>query len=570
MKNIWKRLAGMLVTACMVMAMVPAPEVSAATATFNDNDINYEVLTEADGAKAGTVKVTAKSGNQKYTGDITIPKTAKYDSKAYTVTEIGKEAFYECASLGNADLSEATELTTIGERAFKGCTALTNVSFPESLTTIGTAAFADCTALTNVSFPESLTTIDSAAFQGCTALTSVPFPAGLTTISSYAFKGCTALTNVALPAGLTEIYDSVFWGCTKLANVTFPAGLTAIYANAFWGCTKLANVTFPASLTTISQYAFWGCTALTNVTFPKSLTTIDNAAFSGCTALTSLTFLGENPPTFGWGAFRDVANIAPYSLTVFVPEGHESAFRTKLSRKLFREAANEKSLALMFVELKKPDPAPLTPSTPYIPPITVKGDFGVELILKESQLPEGVKAEELRLPVTMPAPDAITATLASHPELPAAKGINLFDIALTDANGDAVTFTGKATVRVPLDEMGGFLRAFFHDGSGTLSELNASINGIYVEFQVEHFSHYAVVDFASPAGKLPTKLTASAAVTTAATTAKPSEDNNAESNPKTGMAMLPIGALLIASSGVLQKLPERCRCKSAVHHQFRR
>ena len=186
------------------------------------------------------------------------------------------------------------------------------------------------------------------------------------------------------------------------------------------------------------------------------------------------------------------------------------------------------------------------PSTPYIPPITVKGDFGVELILKESQLPEGVKAADLRLPVTMPAPDAIAATLASHPELPAAKDINLFDIALTDANGDAVKFTGKATVRVPLDEMGGFLRAFFHDGSGTLSELNASINGNYVEFQVEHFSEYAVVDFASSVGKLPATMTAlkddAASATSATTVTTADAGDNAASNPTTG-AFIPFLAI---------------------------
>ena len=198
--------------------------------------------------------------------------------------------------------------------------------------------------------------------------------------------------------------------------------------------------------------------------------------------------------------------------------------------------------------------SPSTPSTPYIPPVTVPADTasgstsGAKLEMKASQLPSGVEASDVTFvakAVSAPAKLAST-TLESIPNLPTAKSITVYDLdLLLKSSGEKVDFTGKVTVSIPMPAgYGSFLRVFHVANDGTMTEVPAVISGSNILLTLEHFSHYAVVDFASPAGKLPTKLTASATVTTAATTAKPSEGgNNAGKNPTTG-AMLPLLAII--------------------------
>ena len=207
---------------------------------------------------------------------------------------------------------------------------------------------------------------------------------------------------------------------------------------------------------------------------------------------------------------------------------------------------------------------PSATSTPYIPPVTVPADTasgsttGAKIEMQASQLPSGVEAKDVTFvakavetatapaqAVSAPAKLAST-TLASIPNLPTAKSITVFDLdLLLKSSGEKVDFSGKVIVSIPMPAgYGSFLRVFHVANDGTMTEVPAVISGSNILLTLEHFSHYAVVDFASPAGKLPTKLTASAAVTTAATTAKPSEGgNNAGKNPTTG-AMLPLLAIL--------------------------
>ena len=67
--------------------------------------------------KAKTAEVT--SGNSKYTGKVTIPASFEHDGVTYSVTSVGKSAFY-------------------------GCSGLTSVTIPNSVTSIGNAVFFTC------------------------------------------------------------------------------------------------------------------------------------------------------------------------------------------------------------------------------------------------------------------------------------------------------------------------------------------------------------------------------------------------------------------------------------------
>ena len=64
-----------------------------------------------------TAEVT--SGEEKYSGEVVIPSSITVEGKEYTVTSIGKKAFYECNGLTSVTIPNS--VTSIGESAFGNC-----------------------------------------------------------------------------------------------------------------------------------------------------------------------------------------------------------------------------------------------------------------------------------------------------------------------------------------------------------------------------------------------------------------------------------------------------------------
>lgn len=149
-----------------------------------------------------------------YSGDVVIPATVVYNNKTYTVTSIGRNAFY-------------------------GCKDLTSVSIPESVTTIGASAFNDCTKLSSIELPTTITSIATKAFYGCRSLISINIPSSLTTIYEATFQGCSGLTSLVIPNSVTKIEDRAFCNCSGLAFVSIPESVTTIGKDVFYECTSL-------------------------------------------------------------------------------------------------------------------------------------------------------------------------------------------------------------------------------------------------------------------------------------------------------------------------------------------
>ena len=382
-------------------------------------------------------------------------------------------------------------------------------------------------------------------------------------IGEKAFYMSHAVTSVTFAAGskITTIKGSAFSTNEGITNMVLPEGVTTIGEKAFSSCGYLKSVSFPASLTTINYSAFLFCGSLTSITFPASVTSIGGKAFQFCRSLTSITFVGAEPPEIGADAFNGVAKINNKTLMFWGPKGAKAAYQAVFNdRGMYRAStasgqADDDPITIVFeFEDEDPKETPSSPSTPYIPPVTVNADTasgsttGAKLEMKASQLPSGVEASDVTFVAkAVSAPEKLASTtLESIPNLPTAKSITVYDLdLLLKSSGEKVDFTGKVTVSIPMPAgYGSFLRVFHVADDGAMTEVPAVINGSNILLTLEHFSHYAVVDFASPAGKLPAKLTASATVTTAATTAKPSEGgSNAGKNPTTG-AMLPLLAIL--------------------------
>ena len=95
------------------------------------------------GTKQAMVTYKGKSyDSSAYSGAVTIPSTIESGGVTYTVSSIGKLAFYDCYGL--TSITIPSSVTIIGNNAFEGCSGLTSVNIPSSVTSIGNGTFSYC------------------------------------------------------------------------------------------------------------------------------------------------------------------------------------------------------------------------------------------------------------------------------------------------------------------------------------------------------------------------------------------------------------------------------------------
>ena len=281
-------------------------------------------------------------------GEVIIPSSINYDSKIYSVTIIGEEAFgnnrnitsitipdsidtledgafRSCSNLETVIFADTSKITEIPHLAFYLCSSLQNVTIPEKVTTIGSQAFKGCSSLTSITIPSSVTSLVQNNFQDCSSLIEInvdennanycdvdgvlynktqteilKYPAkktattydiseSVTKINSFAFQYCSSLTSITIPSGVTEIGYGAFSGCSGLTSIVIPYSVTSIVNNAFSGCSGLTSIVIPSKVTEINPNVFQNCSNLTSITIPSSVTYIGSEAFSGCSGLTSIT-----------------------------------------------------------------------------------------------------------------------------------------------------------------------------------------------------------------------------------------------------------------------------------------
>ena len=247
------------------------------------------------------VEVTYRSFLDKsYSGELRIPEKVSYNGITYSVTSIGKSAFYYCSGL-TGSLTIPNSVASIGSGAFEGCSGLTgSLTIPNSVTSIGASAFRDCTGLTGtLTIPNSVTLIENFAFCGCGEIAFIKVKSGNTIYDSR--NDCNAIIktktntlivgckNTTIPNSVTCIGNSAFCGCSVTGALTIPNSVTSIETCAFYNCSGLTGtLTIPSSVTSIGSAAFYGCSGLTSIMIPYSVTSIDNKAFSSCNSLTSI------------------------------------------------------------------------------------------------------------------------------------------------------------------------------------------------------------------------------------------------------------------------------------------
>ena len=208
-----------------------------------------------DGIPVTKVAQGAFSGNH-FVRQVTLPDT---------VTEIGAEAFADCAAL---EAVTAKHASVIGERAFADDKLLQTLTLSETLTSIGAGACGGCAALKEIQLT-GITEIPADCFSGCASLETVEMP-DAAVFGQNAFSGCTSMRSA-----------SCRWERVK-----------AIGKRAFADCQSWRGDLRLAALETVGPAAFSGASSLMRVTLPETVTALPDDLLRGCSGLRLLQLPG--------------------------------------------------------------------------------------------------------------------------------------------------------------------------------------------------------------------------------------------------------------------------------------
>ena len=298
-----------------------------------------------------------------------------------SITDMGYNAFNNCANLTNVQIAKSSRLTSISNYAFYNCKKLASIDIPNSVKSIGFSAFAKCNSLTSITIPDSVTTIGKRAFFSCDSLTKVIFESennwivdGRPVIVSNPVSAATGLrfnksaynwtqevqkkksaqsisstttddfviengvlikyrgrkAKVVIPDGVITIGAEVFKERKLLQEVIIPDSVTKIGDGAFYKCENLTSITIPSNVTRIGIWAFSCCKSLTSVKFAENskLSSIDYSAFFACDNLVDIT-IPDGVVSIGHIAFAACKNLK--SITV----GKNNAKYTSIDGNLY-------------------------------------------------------------------------------------------------------------------------------------------------------------------------------------------------------------------------------------------
>ena len=187
------------------------------------------------------------------TGHHTVPTSAQ----GLKIIGIGDNA-YSC----NEDLKSITipdGITYIGKEAFWFCYNMTNAEMGNTVSEMGMSAFSNCLALERIKLSSSLTKIEDGVFLECPILKEVTNVGHVKEIGEHAFYDCKALVNWPDFSEVEIISQSAFYNCENLEAVVFPANFQSVGTDAFAGCKNIKTVTTltPTPFPLGHSYDYW-------------------------------------------------------------------------------------------------------------------------------------------------------------------------------------------------------------------------------------------------------------------------------------------------------------------------
>ena len=489
-----RRFFAVLLTLAMLMSAVPLTGLTAFAAT--SGDFEYKVLSETD----KTCEITDYTGSAT---ELDIPS----ELDGYTVTSIGGEAFYGCASLISVTIPNRA--TRIGNGAFNNCTSLVSINIPNSVTTIEEYAFQNCTSLKEVVIPDKITSIEYHTFTYCSSLKNITLPNGVTRIEDEAFRDCVSLTSISLPNSVASIGSAAFYntayyndnanwedGVLYIGNhciaaksnisgaYTIELGTKTIADRAFYDCKQLNGITLPNSVIHIGYLAFWKCEMLTNIVLPDSLMDIGASAFAD-TACYNNDANWENGVLYiGNHCIEAKRNISgAYTIKSGTKSIAASAFGNCYSLTAITlpesviyisdSAFSECDLTIYGTASSYAETYAAREGIPFVALNAAADDATGVSVLWDTIAPEGIQlsVEQVELTDT-----AIT-----------------YDITLTQ-NGAAVQPAGAVTVKIPVpDGMdGNACKVYREEADGSYTDMNAAYQDGYMVFTTDHFSVYVL------------------------------------------------------------------------------
>ena len=363
-----------LVKALLILFVLLVPQFASAY------DFMVDGLCYNKNSDGTSVTVTCMYNNgTAYPGlsELTIPSSVTYEGNTYSVTKIGRKAFYRCGAMTSVEIPNS--VTSIGVDAFYECSGLTSLVIPNSVVSISSDAFFHCRGITSLTIGSSLESINNAfnfdsdlasitvtgsggkydsrdncnaiietatntlvlgckntvipntvieigkkAFYNCWRLTSLTIPNSVTKIGDEAFYYCTSLSSIDLNS-VTSIGHSAFYNCKALTSITMSNSLTMIGDNAFQNCYGLTSIELPNTLTSIGTNSFCNCSGLTSMEIPDSVTSIGSGAFNACSKMTSFT-MGNKVSEIGQYAFYCCSGLTTMTIPSTVTSIGTSAF----------------------------------------------------------------------------------------------------------------------------------------------------------------------------------------------------------------------------------------------------
>ena len=135
-----------------------------------EKQLQIEVGTLIKDANGFYYKITENNTAMLYKAENTsitkavVPMQLICEETTFTVTKIGKKAFYNCRKLTQVSLPKS--ITSIGASAFQNCKKLQEITIPKKVETIGKKAFYNCKALKKVTIRStSLKKVGTSAFK---------------------------------------------------------------------------------------------------------------------------------------------------------------------------------------------------------------------------------------------------------------------------------------------------------------------------------------------------------------------------------------------------------------------
>ena len=122
----------------------------------------------------------------------------------------------------------------------------------------------------------------------------------------------------------------MFSNCERLKDIVLPSNMPIIDVGMFSECFRLGNVFIPESIQSIEQGAFSSCNDLKTVSIPSQVESIGERAFNSCNALTSVEVKRPEPLPITEDTFSNYTDA-----TLYVPKGSRNAYMEAEGWKLF-------------------------------------------------------------------------------------------------------------------------------------------------------------------------------------------------------------------------------------------